>query len=484
MRALPAVVSAVLALLASPALSAAPRVWTDVEGRTVEAEFVSADATSVLIRRTADLREFTLPRQRLSADDEVFVARTLATETAAAAAAESAMIEHLNRALGLPLFTDAELWNDAPAAVAARLDLRPESITSGAESWRRYARPAVPVLGVPAYMVSLRSEDGRVADLNLLFTNRGDHPDFAGRDAGPVGPTARAAFEAALARDFQALRSALATALPKGEIEPPLARRRAMPDGGKLALFVAGPHEFALQLWPEQMIALRIQPTERAAPPRLSDERARQRLLAGVSRRAHGDVILDRIPMVDQGPKGYCVPATFERLLRHAGIPADLYELAALGGTGFGGGTQVSRLVDALERTIRQAGRRLETIRLEPSPAALARYLDDGRPVLWAMSSTPAFNLLANTYSTERAALLATNPTPEALRAWALARRKQGAELVAVPEAAHLCLLTGYNRATGEIAFSDSWGPDFAERWLPADAARRVSSGEAWVLGL
>ncbi|MBC8010736.1 MAG: hypothetical protein H7067_11650, partial [Burkholderiales bacterium] len=43
-------------------------------------------------------------------------------------------------------------------------------------------------------------------------------------------------------------------------------------------------------------------------------------------------------------------------------------------------------------------------------------------------------------------------------------------------------LLIGYNRATGEVAFSDSWGPEFAERWLPAAAARQVSHGQAWVL--
>lgn len=183
--------------------------------------------------------------------------------------------------------------------------------------------------------------------------------------------------------------------------------------------------------------------------------------------------------MVDQGPKGYCVPATFERLLRYSGIPADMYDLAAAGGTRFGGGTNVTQIVQALERTVRQHGRRLEVVRLKPSAPALARYIDEGRPVLWAMSSTPSFNALAGAYTKDRAAVAAD---PEALKTFAAERRRLGATLAPESDAAHLCLLIGYNRVTGELAFSDSWGPDFAERWLPAAAVQAVSAGEVWVL--
>ncbi len=40
----------------------------------------------------------------------------------------------------------------------------------------------------------------------------------------------------------------------------------------------------------------------------------------------------------------------------------------------------------------------------------------------------------------------------------------------------HICLIIGYNKKTGEIAISDSWGPHFAERWIQASQAQRVSS--------
>lgn len=457
------------------AAPASPRTWTDRDGRTVDAEFVRAEAGSVVIRR-ADGREFTLSRDRLSAADLAFVddqsAKPAPTE------APPDWIGPLNRALGQPLFADASLWDDPPAEVARRLKLRPESITPGYESWRAYLRRPVPLLDVPAYMLALRAEDARVAELSVLFTNRGDDPAFAALESYAIVPPAKLeTFRAALAGDFEKIRATLGAALPKGsELAPSPAQKRANP--GELALFTAGDHLLLVQSLPDWHLALRILPAERAAPPRLSDDQLRQRLRARVTRRDNADVILDRIPMVDQGPKGYCVPATFERLLRYSGIPADLYDLAALGGTGFGGGTSVSKLLESLERTIRQNGRRLETLRVSPSPATLARYIDEGRPILWSLSSTRAFNTLATAYSRERAALSGA----EALKTWVAERRRLGSTLGPEPDSAHLCLLIGYNRVTGELAFSDSWGPEFAERWLPASAIQAVSSGELWTL--
>ena len=95
------------------------------------------------------------------------------------------------------------------------------------------------------------------------------------------------------------------------------------------------------------------------------------------------------------------------------------------------------------------------------------------------MSSTSAFNALAIAYTDERATLSGAAE----LKAWAAERRRLGATLAPDSSSAHVCLLIGYNRVTGELAFSDSWGPDFAERWLPAAAVQAVSSGECWVLG-
>lgn len=469
---------------------AAPRTWTDREGRTVDAELVRADTHSVVIRRLADGREFTFPLERLSAADRDFVSQHLVhtppdpvasgapgTTPATPSAASAPWVDALNTTLGLPLFSDAQLWDDAPAELARRLQLTPESSTPGFESWRRFFRSGTDIAGAPAYMLSLRASDNRLAEFSILFTNRGDYPAFAGREAWSIIPAdALAEFRTRLAADFETIRGRLAVALPEREIATTPSLRRAFP--GELAVFLVGEHQLVLQHLPEWHLALRLQPAEGVAGPRLSDDRLRQQLRARITRRDTGDVVLDRIPMVDQGPKGYCVPATFERLLRYSGIEADMYDLAALGGTGFGGGTNVTKLVSALERTVRRHGRKLEALDLKLTPSGLARYVDEGRPVLWSLSSTAEFNALANAYSRERA----QHGTTEALKSWAASQKRLGEVLRRDSESAHLCLLIGYNRSTGELAFSDSWGPSFAERWLPASAVQAVSAGQFWAL--
>ncbi len=71
-----ALLSSILFLVSSVRLDA--RIWTDATtGRTVEAELVKADATSVTIR-TPDRREFVLPLLRLAQQDRDFVAKSLA----------------------------------------------------------------------------------------------------------------------------------------------------------------------------------------------------------------------------------------------------------------------------------------------------------------------------------------------------------------------------------------------------------------------
>ena len=47
------------------------RTWTSADGRTIEAEFISADSANVTIKR-ADGRTFTLPLSRLSPADQDF----------------------------------------------------------------------------------------------------------------------------------------------------------------------------------------------------------------------------------------------------------------------------------------------------------------------------------------------------------------------------------------------------------------------------
>jgi hypothetical protein len=44
-------------------------------------------------------------------------------------------------------------------------------------------------------------------------------------------------------------------------------------------------------------------------------------------------------------------------------------------------------------------------------------------------------------------------------------------------------LIIGYNAETNEIAFSDSWGERYKERWMTLGEAESVSQQEFWMVG-
>ena len=47
----------------------------------------------------------------------------------------------------------------------------------------------------------------------------------------------------------------------------------------------------------------------------------------------------------------------------------------------------------------------------------------------------------------------------------------------------HMCMIIGYNKETGEVAVSDSWGPAFEERWVHGAEATQISQGTVMVIG-
>lgn len=71
-------------------------------------------------------------------------------------------------------------------------------------------------------------------------------------------------------------------------------------------------------------------------------------------RRSHGDVYIGGVPMVNQGQRGYCVPATIERILRYYGIDADMHALALMLDTKVEGGTHIN--TKQIEKIAHMAG--------------------------------------------------------------------------------------------------------------------------------
>jgi hypothetical protein len=210
---------------------------------------------------------------------------------------------------------------------------------------------------------------------------------------------------------------------------------------------------------------------------RTSESIIRQRVLSNLETRPNGDVVIGDLPMVDQGPKGYCAPATMERAMRHLGLAADMYVLANAGGTAFGGGTSMYSLFEGVGRYIRRKGRKFDQWRGEMKLKEIAKYVDKGVPVMWGLSSTDAFNTTANDRLKER-----TSVTEWAAWQTKMEQAAATSELKPDMESAHVVLIIGYNPKTNEIAFSDSWGERYKERWITIPEAERVSQQRFYVV--
>jgi hypothetical protein len=197
-----------------------------------------------------------------------------------------------------------------------------------------------------------------------------------------------------------------------------------------------------------------------------------------VEKRPNGDVILKDIPMVNQGPKGYCVPATWERVMRYMGVPADMYVLAMAGESGAGGGTSLEAIREGARQSIINSGRRVVQEQVKFDALSMARYIDKGLPIIWGMFSTEEFNAAANS----RQAARAGEPDPAAWKKELAEVRKSARKFRVDKSKAHVCLIIGYNKQTGEVALSDSWGPAFAERWVTFEEAKAVSQDAFYVI--
>jgi hypothetical protein len=97
---------------------------------------------------------------------------------------------------------------------------------------------------------------------------------------------------------------------------------------------------------------------------------------------------------------------------------------------------------------------------------------------MWAMYSMAPVNAELNARMGRRASM--TDPAE-----WSKSldpARKAAKKIPIDVKRGHMCMIIGYNEKTGEIAVTDSWGPQFAERWMTEEEANAVSQGQLMVI--
>jgi hypothetical protein len=487
-----------LTLATAGAQSSELRTFTNTQGKAIQAKLVGTAGDQVTIEMAGGQR-FTLGIGTLSAADQAYIKQAAASSPAPGTVNPSPPVAGgfkpkpgpndkldpavVNEVVGLPLFAEAMLWQTKADEVAGKLELKKESETKTSSSFRSYPKDTFRMFGARPYSVALYAADGLTTNLSLVFANKGDLFGMDGENNNRVDRnTPKAQALAILEKAMKADVAAISAKLSEKLGEPV---KQMFGDGEsrqKMLRWDWRGHSVLLREQEGEYVGVELVTTEVADAggkvKMTGDKIIRDRALANVEKRTNGDVVINEIPMVDQGPKGYCVPATAERAMRYLSVPADMYVLAMAGETNIGGGTSVQMLLDGVRMDIRRKGRSFDSWQSEFKLKDLQKYIDKGVPVIWGLYSTDAFNDLANKRTKDRQGM--TDVT-----AWKakLAETNGTATLRKEKDQGHVVLIIGYNKETNEIAFSDSWGERYKERWITIPEAEMISQQEYWVVG-
>ena len=228
-------------------------------------------------------------------------------------------------------------------------------------------------------------------------------------------------------------------------------------------------------------------------------------LPARVVKDPDGGEWLPKIPMVDQGQKGYCVTAATERVLRYYGVETDQNELAQICNTSTTGGTSTAEMVAALKRL---AGRfRVNVVTEQELTYSdfLRQIADYNRAVRSAPKTSTAapidtrveilsYDTVLSQMNGEVLRDARTKFNPAYMTKFE--RDIQGhiargipllwsvylgllpeAKLSAQSHGGHMRLIIGYNAKTKEVYYSDTWGMGHELKKMPLADAWTITDG-------
>jgi hypothetical protein len=178
------------------------------------------------------------------------------------------------------------------------------------------------------------------------------------------------------------------------------------------------------------------------------------------------EVFIKGVPMVDQGPKGYCVVASTQRLFEYYGIPADQHQIAQVAGADARRGTNSLAMSEALGRIdyrfktrfkihamgheggLVQVDQRKMTVSREFSQSqfekTIRNSIDAGIPLLWSLE---------------------------------LGRYPEDPPIAMQQGGGHMRLIIGYNDETNRLIFTDSWGAGHEIKRMGFQDAYNASTG-------
>ena len=389
----------------------------------------------------------------------------------------------LNELVGAPIWSDFNLWDDQESNVAQRLKIPKESRTSYQVIYRAYLGGKSKVFGEPCYSFALFGDTANISSVSIVFANKGDLEGLAHdvSNDNKVQEEALSNYKSEIADAAINIEEKITSLLREPKIQ-------TFGEGDKNTVEtvkrwnVKG-HAILLATPQDEYVAIRIVPTKIADDEGkivpLTDEEVKERITSRIVHRDNGDVIIKDIPMINQGPKGYCVPATWARYFNYIGIPADMYLLAMAGNTSAGGGTSIMTMINNVNKLVYKHGRRMKRDKRRVLIKYIDEYIDRGVPIMWPVYVKKEFYVNEiNKRTAERKNVKDFDKWKEKLKPFKRAAKKMKGS----HDGAHVCMIIGYNKKTREIATSDSWGEMFNERWMTEEEIDAISMGGMYVI--
>ena len=314
----------------------------------------------------------------------------------------------------------------------------------------------IKILGIPAKELQIISDrDGKIEQIDIIYSNKGDTAKY---------------IKSKIRDDASTLKKKLTDLFGSDKKE----KFGSEGVGLKVSAWYYGDIKFLLEFVHKEYTILHIIYSGKVQIDRKSKEQITlSSLQKNIVRKDNGDVFIENIPMVNQGSKGYCAVASLERVLLYCGIKnVTQHQLADIANTGNGGGTNFTNLQNATNKVTKKYKFDVKSCG-EINFKSIKKYIDLGVPILWCMYTNDKYYAIVQKSRAER-------DSYKDLRTWIRSLKKQN-----VPSrgGAHICIIVGYNKKTGEIAVSNSWGDnEIKPGWVPLKTARKVSQGFSMVL--
>ena len=182
-------------------------------------------------------------------------------------------------------------------------------------------------------------------------------------------------------------------------------------------------------------------------------------------KRIGSEVVIEGLPMVDQGTKGYCVVASVQRLFELYGIPCDMHQLAELAKSNPRGGTNALIANQQLSKIDYRFKTRFTCLAIRDRNTLVE--LKDGKYV--------GSQVTSRTF--EREIFRSLDKGIPLLWCLELGKFKEVPPLHNQTLGGHMRVITGYDKSKNKLFFSDSWGIGHEKKYMDLDDAYNCTTG-------